>query len=237
MEVTAWMRCLLTVSILLVLFPVDVARGKLIEVPRNITTLVGGRAEFCCVTNATNKWMDWTVIRNATTVFQYPDNIIFLDGRIVNRFRTRYTVTRDSNGVYTLSIQNVTFADEGTYGCQDGGADKANASLSVLSSSFTQPSTVSLTQTFVTQRITTVEQLKQDDSHQCHVAGKVAGAFFGGLFTGLFILLGGLWIYSRTHKSDKQMFSIFLQPFVDHHLATDNRTVENVHEAAKVDEG
>jgi ABC-type Na+ efflux pump permease subunit len=79
--------------------------------------------------------------------------------------------------------------------------------------------------------------LKQDDSHQCHVAGKVAGAFFGGLFTGLFILLGGLWIYSRTHKSDKQMFSIFLQPFVDHHLATDNRTVENVHEAAKVDEG
>jgi hypothetical protein len=175
------MRCLSIVIILLV----DVTKGKLIEVPRNITTVAGGQAEFRCVTNVITKWLDWTVIRNSTTVFQFPDNIIFLDGRIANRFRTRYTVTRDSNGAYVLYIQNVTSADEGTYGCQDGDTDKANASLSVLSSSFTLSTTISLTQTDVTQRITTVEQLKQDDSYQCHVAGEVAGAFFGGLVIGL----------------------------------------------------
>jgi hypothetical protein len=210
-------------------------------VPTKITTVVGGHAEFRIVTNVTGKWLDVTRISNSTTVFPFPV-IIFLDGRMTEGFGSHYTVTRDSNGVYTFSIRNVTFADEGVYAFQDdnGVGDVATASLTVLNNPLIPLSTADSTQNDLAHRVTTTELLKQDDSHQCHVAGKVTGAFFGGLFTGLFILIGifgGLWIYCRTHKSDKRRFSNVLQPFVHNRLATDNRIIENVPEAVQVDRG
>jgi hypothetical protein len=174
---------------------------KLIEVPTNITTVVGGHAEFRIVTNVTDKWIDVTRIRNSTTVFSFPVTI-FLDGYMPELFRSRHTVTRDSNGVYIFSIRNVIFADEGVYAFKDanGMSDDATASLFVLTNTFLSISTADSTQSDLTHGATTIEPLKQDDSHQCHEASEVFGAFVGGLFAGVFIAFGifCLWRYSRT---------------------------------------
>ena len=99
--------------------------GDLMVLPTSVLTRLGQAAKLTCSTSSKNN-INWEFKdrqkQNYTT--------IFFGGMLVDTYRGRFVVTRES--VYTLTVVNVSSSDDGTFKCVDNGGqgpDESEANI------------------------------------------------------------------------------------------------------------
>lgn len=91
--------------------------------------VVGGSASLKCVTDVTDKRVEWKQTKNISTSFPMPVKI-YCQGRITNGYTSRFNVTK-VDGTSVLHIWPLELSDFGTYECtdDDGYGKSAEAEL------------------------------------------------------------------------------------------------------------
>lgn len=117
-----------------VLFGLDLlifvaANAKLIMKPSDQKVPLGIDAQFLCMSNISDKSIEWLKIENQFGKM-LPPLVVFDGNEVEHNLVSRYIVTQH-DGVSTLKIASVTRTDFGTYKCtdDDGFGDKATAAL------------------------------------------------------------------------------------------------------------